>query len=71
MLKIVFLVFMCPGTFVLIYPCRCRWIRSLAVLFPSRAVSVFVAFLFFISAEFYPKISIESVGWPVLFLFSL
>lgn len=63
--------------FVLIYPCRCRWIRSLAVLFPLVLCGVFLFFLFF--SEIYPlkkmlcilylKISIESVGWAVLFMF--
>lgn len=63
--------------FVLIYPCRCRWIRSFAVLFPLVLCGVFCFVLFF--SEIYPlkkmlcilylKISTESVGWAVLFMF--
>lgn len=66
MLKIVFLVFMCPGTLSLSTPVDADGSDPSQCCFLSCCFRV-VAFCL----VFFPKISIESVVWAVLSMFLL
>lgn len=77
MSKIVFLVFMCPGTLSLSTPVDADGSDLSQCCFLSCFVAFFVLFCFFLRdlsfkkmlCILYLKISIESVGWAVLFMF--
>lgn len=76
MSKIMFLVFMCPGTLSLSTPVDADGSDLSQCCFLSCFVAFFCFFVFFRDLSFkkmlcilYLKISIESVGWAVLFMF--